>query len=115
MTGIFSTWQPIYAQRGIATFPVGDAKKPCIRGWQRVGLGGSAELAAKFQHADAFGYLTGLRIEGAIRIVRPHRQGPQMASDRRSAMAARLRGAFSTAPAVLARGCASTRLGRTGA
>src|SRR5262245_23963518 len=61
MSGIFSTWQPIYAERGIATFPVGEGKRPTIRGWHKVGLGGSAELATKFKDADALGYVTGRR------------------------------------------------------
>jgi len=61
MIAVFSTWQPIYAGRGIATFPIGDSKKPSIRGWQRVGLKASADLAAKFKDADALGYITGYR------------------------------------------------------
>jgi len=61
MSGIFSTWQPRYAEHGIATFPTGEAKKPSIRGWQKVGLKGSAELANKFGDADALGYITGRR------------------------------------------------------
>jgi Bifunctional DNA primase/polymerase, N-terminal len=61
MTGIFSTWQPIYAERGIATFPVGEAKKPCVRGWQKIGPKLSTELAKKFLAADALGYVTGRR------------------------------------------------------
>jgi Bifunctional DNA primase/polymerase, N-terminal len=59
--GIFSRWQPIYAEHKIATFPVGEAKKPGIRGWQKVGLKGSGDLAAKFKDADALGYVTGRR------------------------------------------------------
>jgi hypothetical protein len=59
--GIFSRWQPHYAEHGIATFPVGEAKRPCVRGWQKVGLKGSAELANKFDEADALGYVTGRR------------------------------------------------------
>ena len=32
MSGIFSTWQPIYAERGIATFPVGEKlRDECAR------------------------------------------------------------------------------------
>jgi hypothetical protein len=58
---IFSTWQPIYAERGIATFPVSADKRPSIRGWQKVGLRGSAQLADKFADADALGYVTGRR------------------------------------------------------
>jgi hypothetical protein len=61
MTGIFPKWQPRYAERGIATFPIGDGKKPSIRAWQKVGLKGSAELAEKFANADALGYVTGRR------------------------------------------------------
>ena len=61
MSGVFSTWPPIYAERGIATFPVGDSKTPSARGWQRVGLKGSAGLATKFKDADALGYVTGRR------------------------------------------------------
>jgi Bifunctional DNA primase/polymerase, N-terminal/Primase C terminal 1 (PriCT-1) len=61
VSGVFSEWQPKYAARGIATFPIGEAKKPSIRGWQKVGLKGSAELADKFADADALGYVTGWR------------------------------------------------------
>ena len=61
MSGVFSRWQPEYAAHGIATFPVGETKKPGIRGWQKVGLNGSAELAEKFTTADALGYVTGRR------------------------------------------------------
>jgi hypothetical protein len=61
MTGLFAEWQPRYAAVGIATFPVGEAKKPKITGWQKVGLKGSAELATKFTDADALGYVTGRR------------------------------------------------------
>jgi hypothetical protein len=66
MSGIFSRWQPAYAERGIATFPVGAAKTPSIRGWQRVGLPGSAELARKFVNAEALGYVTGRRSKVTI-------------------------------------------------
>jgi Bifunctional DNA primase/polymerase, N-terminal/Primase C terminal 1 (PriCT-1) len=61
MSGVFSEWQPRYAEHGIATFPIGQAKKPCITGWQKIGIKGSAELAAKFVSADALGYVTGRR------------------------------------------------------
>jgi Bifunctional DNA primase/polymerase, N-terminal len=59
--GIFPRWQPIYAEHKIATFPIGEAKKPGIRGWQKVGLKGSGELAGKFKDTDALGYVTGRR------------------------------------------------------
>ena len=61
MNGIFSRWQPRYAEHRIATFPVGEAKKPSIRRWQKVGLKGSAELANKFGDTNALGYVTGRR------------------------------------------------------
>jgi hypothetical protein len=60
MSGVFAQWQPRYAERGVATFPVRD-KRPCVRGWQRVGLPGSAQLAMKFIEADAFGFQCGAR------------------------------------------------------
>jgi len=62
--GIFAEWQPRYAKHNIATFPVNispDNKKPAIIGWQKVGLPGSAQLAAKFADHDAFGFLCGSR------------------------------------------------------
>ena len=45
MTGVFKKWQSLYAEKGIATFPVNDNKKPCTKGYDKVGLNGSAELA----------------------------------------------------------------------
>jgi hypothetical protein len=59
--GIFPKWQPIYAEHSIATFPVSAAKRPAIRGWQKVGLRGSTQLATKFMNAEALGYVTGKR------------------------------------------------------
>jgi hypothetical protein len=61
MTGIFAQFQPWYAEHRIATFPVSGTKVPRVRCWQKVGLKGSAALAAKFHDADALGYLTGRR------------------------------------------------------
>src|SRR5262249_19699941 len=61
MSGIFSRWQPRYAEHSISTFPVGETKKPSIRGWQKIGLKGSARLAQKFVEARALGYVTGRR------------------------------------------------------
>jgi hypothetical protein len=46
MTGIFAQWQPRYAEHRIATFHVKD-KRPCIRGWQKVGLPGRLSHLAK--------------------------------------------------------------------
>jgi Tripartite tricarboxylate transporter family receptor/Bifunctional DNA primase/polymerase, N-terminal len=59
--GIFSKWQPRYAEHGVVTFPVNGDKTPLIRGWQKVGRKGSAALIDKFKKADALGYLTGHR------------------------------------------------------
>lgn len=58
MSGAFAEWQPLYAEQGVATFPVKD-KKPCLRGWQSVGLNGSSQLALKFPQAEAFGFQCG--------------------------------------------------------
>ena len=57
----FADWQQLYASKQIATFPIHPDKKPAIRGWHKVGLRGSRELAAKFTDANAFGFLTGKR------------------------------------------------------
>ena len=57
--GVFSEWQPLYAQRRIATFPVDADKKPAIRRWNQITLGGSARLAERFDAADAFGFQLG--------------------------------------------------------
>ena len=49
--GVFQTSQPQYAAHRIATFPVGVNKRPAVRGYPRIGLRASTELASKF--ADA--------------------------------------------------------------
>jgi hypothetical protein len=62
MSGIFSRWQPRYAEHGIATFPVrieGKDKRPLSKGYQRTGIRGSAILASKFTEANAFGLVLG--------------------------------------------------------
>ena len=59
--GIFSEWQPHYAERQVATFPVGPNKKPAIKRWNQITLGGSSRLAERFQQADAFGFQLGPR------------------------------------------------------
>jgi hypothetical protein len=60
MSGVFAEWQPRYAERGVATFPV-ENKRPRVSHWQRVGLKGSSQLAMKFADADAFGFQCGVR------------------------------------------------------
>jgi hypothetical protein len=60
---VFRAWQPRYAAYRIATFPVrvGDGGKvPAIKGWQRIGLPGSAKVAQTMD-ADAFGFCPGSR------------------------------------------------------
>jgi hypothetical protein len=59
--GIFTKWQPHYAEKRIATFPVGYDKKPQIRRWNQLGLSGSARLAERFRDANAFGFQVGPR------------------------------------------------------
>ncbi|WP_265570856.1 bifunctional DNA primase/polymerase [Sphingomicrobium nitratireducens] len=55
MSGLFSEWQPRYAERGIATFPVRD-KRPAVKGYLKVGANASRDFAAKFSNEDAFGF-----------------------------------------------------------
>jgi hypothetical protein len=55
---MFAEAQPYYAERGIATFPVTDAKKPAVRGYLNVGLNYSRELADRFPDKPAFGFAT---------------------------------------------------------
>ena len=61
--GIFADWQPRYAERGIATFPVSSnrvgEKKPLVSGYLRTGLRGSAKLATKFPTAEGIGFACG--------------------------------------------------------
>lgn len=58
MTGLFAEWQPRYAERGLATFPVRE-KRPAVRGYLKLGLATSSLLAEKFSNADAFGFAVG--------------------------------------------------------
>src|SRR5262245_4875011 len=55
--GVFQTFQPRYAAHRIATFPVGMNKRPAVRGYPRIGLRASAELAAKFVASTALGFM----------------------------------------------------------
>jgi hypothetical protein len=62
MRGVFSKWQPRYAERGIATFPVsivGKDKVPMVRGYQRIGSRHSTELTKRFGDASALGFALG--------------------------------------------------------
>lgn len=62
--GIFATWQPRYAECGIATFPVaadGGGKKPAVCGYMRVGPEASRQFVLKFPANDSFGFVCGRR------------------------------------------------------
>ena len=59
--GIFSKYQPRYAAQNVITFPVRANKKPAVKHWQKLGLEGSAKLAAKFSDANTFGFPLGPR------------------------------------------------------
>lgn len=57
--GLFSEWQPKYADHGVATFPVqihGKDKKPAVSGYLKVGPDVSRQLALKFADSDSFGF-----------------------------------------------------------
>jgi hypothetical protein len=63
-SGAFSRAQPLYAEHGIATFPVrivGDDKRPGVKHYKKVGLPGSAQLATKFANDNCFGFMVGDR------------------------------------------------------
>ena len=59
--GVFSQWQPRYAEKHIATFPVGADKKPCIKNWNKIGLKGSERLVEQFPSTNALGFPLGPR------------------------------------------------------
>jgi hypothetical protein len=69
---IFTRWQPHYAEKHIATFPVGSDKTPQIRRWNRVGLEGSAKLAERFTESNAFGFQLGTRSRVTVLDVDTH-------------------------------------------
>jgi hypothetical protein len=58
---VFARWQPAYAVHRIATFPVRIDKVPAIRGYQKIGLRGSGQLAEKFASMPALGFMCGPR------------------------------------------------------
>jgi Bifunctional DNA primase/polymerase, N-terminal len=57
----FAHWQPHYAEHGIATIPCAASKIPLVRNPQKFGRAASAEIAAKFGDAEAFGFYAGPR------------------------------------------------------
>jgi Bifunctional DNA primase/polymerase, N-terminal/Primase C terminal 1 (PriCT-1) len=58
MKAVFSNAQSIYAEHGIATFPVTELKTPAVRGYLKMGLDTSRGLVIKFPDAPAIGFAT---------------------------------------------------------
>lgn len=58
--GVFAENQPLYASHNIPTFPA-NGKRPASRGYERVGIPGSAQLALKFPEIDALAFMAGKR------------------------------------------------------
>jgi Bifunctional DNA primase/polymerase, N-terminal/Primase C terminal 1 (PriCT-1) len=57
----FATIQAEYAQRGVVTYPLSASKAPAVKGYDRVGMNGSAQLAMRFAAATAAGFVAGRR------------------------------------------------------
>ena len=55
---VFGDAQPIYAEHGIATFPVKELKAPAVRDYLKMGLDTSRGLVIKFPDALAIGFAT---------------------------------------------------------
>jgi hypothetical protein len=55
----FAQLQHAYAAHGVATYPLAESKTPAIRGYAKVGLRGSGQLAIKFADATAAGFWAG--------------------------------------------------------
>jgi hypothetical protein len=55
-TGIFGKWQPVYAEAGLAAFPVDPiAKKPMVSNYMKVGVRACDRFAQRFGDAPALG------------------------------------------------------------
>jgi Bifunctional DNA primase/polymerase, N-terminal len=64
MIGVFSKWQPLYAERGIPTFPLdGESKKPRVTNFSKMGLPASRRIAEKpaLAAASGIGFMAGPR------------------------------------------------------
>jgi hypothetical protein len=63
MAGTFATWQPEYAARGIATFPLrsDDRKRPAVGNYNIMGLPASRQLALKWGDAAGIACMAGPR------------------------------------------------------
>jgi hypothetical protein len=59
----FALWQPIYAERGIPTFPLTGDKSPAVKNYSTMGLPASRQLAGRKQFAETqgFGFVCGKR------------------------------------------------------
>ena len=60
--GVFAENQPLYASHNIPTFPVlvsVEKKKPATKGYDRIGIPGSTQLALKFPEAAALAFMAG--------------------------------------------------------
>jgi hypothetical protein len=55
---VFGDAQPIYAEHGIATFPVTQLKVPAVRNYLKMGLDTSRGLVIKFSDEPAIGFAT---------------------------------------------------------
>jgi hypothetical protein len=64
MIGVFSKWQPRYAEHGIPTFPLdGENKKPRVTNFSKMGLPASCRMAEKprLAAASGIGFMAGPR------------------------------------------------------
>jgi hypothetical protein len=61
VAGVFTANQPVYAERGVATFPLRDNKVPAIGNYQKIGLPASSRLADRFRAANGIGFMTNAR------------------------------------------------------
>jgi len=59
--GVFAQWQPVYAERGIATVPCSREKRPLVKHPEKFGCKASAQIAQKFPEATALGFYAGSR------------------------------------------------------
>jgi hypothetical protein len=63
MSGLYSQFQPRYADLGVTVFPCATSgtKKPLVGNYLKMGTRAAAELAKKFPDADAIGFAAGQR------------------------------------------------------
>src|SRR5262245_22005048 len=57
----FSRAQPLYAEHGIATFPLTATKVPEVSNYNRMGLRASTQIASRFVDSPALGFMCGRR------------------------------------------------------